>query len=60
MYLHYLDAGGSPVPYWNDQSNGRTQRGFIMEYAVPAPGALAMLALGTLKGFRRRSDQVRI
>jgi hypothetical protein len=53
MYLHYLDTGGSPVPYWNDQSNGRTQRGFIMEYSVvPAPGAVITLLAGA--AIRRR------
>lgn len=56
MYLHYLDSGGSPVPYWNDQSNGRTQRGFIMEYAVPAPSALAFATAGAAWGMRRRRN----
>jgi len=53
-YLHYLDTGGSPVSTWNDQSNGRRQRGFIMEYSVPAPGAVALLgSVGWLRGRKR-------
>jgi len=54
MYLHYLDTGGSPVPYWNDQSNGRTQRGFIMEVsAVPAPSAALAVTLSLFMRRRR-------
>ena len=39
---------------WNDESNTQTNLGYLIEYAVPEPGALGLLGMGTVFWTRRR------
>lgn len=50
-YLQYRDSGGG----WNDFTNdGNSTFSFVIEYPVPAPGAVLLLGVAGCSGFRRR------
>lgn len=49
-YLHYRDSGGG----WNDFTNdGNSTYSFVIEYPVPAPGAILLLGAAGIAGSRR-------
>lgn len=52
IFAHPEEAWGKP---WNDAEGAIPSNGYVVEFDVPAPGALALAAVGALVASRRRS-----